>query len=338
MAKFLSYLVLVCLGAWASACVSFPAAPNKLQSPWVGGDTIQSVDGTRLAFQVWPAEAPKAVLIALHGMNDYSHSFQLPAAYWARESAITTYAYDQRGFGRNTATGLWAGGDTFAADLRAVVQAIRQVHVDLPVYVIGHSMGGAVVLSAMRDNTLNVDGVILVAPAVWGGSNMPLAYRAAINLAAMTTPAKKLTGERANRQVTDNVDILREMVADPLVIKETRIDAALGITRLMGDAWGATKETGGDILFLIGEKDEVIPPKAMTKAAIRLCGNVDVRRFDNGWHLLLRDKQAELVWKTIAEWVETDLSKPKGDLRARAGDGGPADLVCGQNAETPAEE
>src|SRR5262249_47536372 len=40
----------------------------------------------------------RAVILALHGFNDYSHAFAMPGPLWA-EQGIATYAYDQRGFG-----------------------------------------------------------------------------------------------------------------------------------------------------------------------------------------------------------------------------------------------
>ncbi len=56
-------------------------------------------DGARLPFLRWgPEQQPWAVIVALHGMNDYSAAFRLAGPAWA-ERGITTYAYDQRGFG-----------------------------------------------------------------------------------------------------------------------------------------------------------------------------------------------------------------------------------------------
>ena len=56
-------------------------------------------DGLHLPLREWDAKNPKAVIVALHGMSDYSEAFEMPAPWWA-EHGITTIAYDQRGFGR----------------------------------------------------------------------------------------------------------------------------------------------------------------------------------------------------------------------------------------------
>ena len=341
----LRLLAALTVAASLGACVSFPPAPEPLQAPRlietagaeppvaeptaaeppvVDSVVIESIDGARLAAQVWRAEQPAAVLVALHGMNDYGNAFALPAAWWAREARITTYAYDQRGFGRSPGRGRWPGAETLKADLRAVIAAARAAHPGLPVFVAGHSMGGAVVLAAMADAPLDVDGVVLAAPGVWGGRQMPLFYRFSLNIAAGLAPGKTLTGARAGRQSTDNIDVLRAMAADPQMIGETRIDAVLGLVRLMADAWRASEEVGGAIMFLAGEKDEIIPPRAMAATAARLCGDVEQKTYKDGWHLLFRDLQGPMVWRDVAAWTAA-----RGDADGdRVPAAGPARTLC----------
>ncbi len=285
-----------------SACVSFPDAPPATFAPKIETDGFHSIDGAVLGLQRWEAENPHAIIIALHGMNDYSHMFAEPAGYWAAQG-ITTYAIDQRGFGRSPNFGYWAGGETMIADLRAAITAARAKHPGVRIFALGHSMGGGVILAAEAEATLGADGIILAAPGVWGGDALPLPYRVAANVAAGFAPGKTLTGERADRQATDNIEILREMYADPLVIKETRLDSVVGVTRIMGSAYNGADSIRGDILFLMGEKDEIIPLKAMEKTAMRLSGDVTFRRYPEGWHMLFRDLQAENVWRDVAGWI-----------------------------------
>ncbi len=288
----------------ASACVSFPDAPEAIAPPVLAGNVVQSSDGALLGLRSWPAKNPKAIVIAVHGMNDYSHNFSLPGAWWAENADITTYAFDQRGFGNSPGFGYWAGHKTMLADLRAVIAAVRAANDDRPIFVLGHSMGAAVVMAAQAEQPLDADGLILAAPGVWGGSALPIPYRLTLNMAASFAPGKTLTGERAGRQATDNIEILRAMYRDPLVIKATRMDAILGVVRVMGKAYGAADDVDGTILFLIGEKDEIIPVKAMEKTAARLSGDVETRRYPDGWHLLFRDLQAETVWRDVANWID----------------------------------
>ncbi|MEO1251655.1 MAG: alpha/beta fold hydrolase [Pseudomonadota bacterium] len=302
--KFIVRALIAFVISSLSACVSYPDAPAPIASPVLAGNVLQTGDGQLLAARAWRAEKPKAILVALHGMNDYSHTFAMAAPWWMQDADITVYAIDQRGFGGSPAFGRWVGGETLKADLRAAVEAARAAHPGLPIFVLGHSMGAAVIMAAEADAPLGADGLILAAPGVWGGDALPPSHRLAANVAATIAPGKTLTGERAGRQPTDNIEVLREMAADPKVIKETRLDAVLGVVRIMGEAFDNAEKVCTDALVLIGARDDIIPHKAMESAAGRLCGAVDIHRYPEGWHLLFRDHQREAVWRGVAGWIE----------------------------------
>ncbi|MGH7062175.1 MAG: alpha/beta hydrolase, partial [Stellaceae bacterium] len=93
-----------------------------------------TADGQNLPLRGWlPPAKPKAVILGLHGFNDYSHAFADPAALWARQG-IATYAYDQRGFGAAPDRGHWPGGVVLAADAAAASRVLRSLYPDVPLY------------------------------------------------------------------------------------------------------------------------------------------------------------------------------------------------------------
>ena len=114
-------------------------------------DRYVTRDGLRLGLMHWDAQNPFAVIVALHGMSDYSNAFAMPAPFWA-EHGITTYAYDQRSFGRSPQPGIWPGNNVMRRDLSDFVDVVKARHPGLPVYVLGESMGGAVVMSAFASD------------------------------------------------------------------------------------------------------------------------------------------------------------------------------------------
>src|SRR5215510_6197681 len=71
-----------------------------------------------LPLRVWePWDRPaEAVILALHGFNDYSKGFASPGKGMARRGFIF-YAFDQRGFGQTPQRGIWAGEKQMADDL-----------------------------------------------------------------------------------------------------------------------------------------------------------------------------------------------------------------------------
>lgn len=296
-------------------------APTGLETrtPALKETVFDTSDGLSLPVRRWlPDGKPEAVVLAVHGFNDYGKSFDIVPgtpgvgpALAARGLAV--YAYDQRGFGAAPHAGLWPGEDQMIGDFADLATELRTKHKGLPLYAMGVSMGGAVIISAMTsDDPPPVDAVVLVAPAVWGGDTMPLPYRTALWLSAYTFPWATPSGEGLGRQASDNVDMLRVNAADPLFIKETRIDSIYGLSKLMDRAQDNVGQLSVPALYIYGANDEIIPKDATIQALERFLDGSSEHRFgfyDDGWHMMLRDLQAEMVIMDVATYFK-DQQQP----------------------------
>ncbi|MCW9039790.1 MAG: lysophospholipase [Rhodospirillales bacterium] len=277
-------------------------------------------DGARLPLHVWGPEAdPRAVIVALHGFNDYG-AFFAPSAPFFTESGFRIYAYDQRGFGSAPNNGLWPGTQAFIDDLKAVAALVRDRYPDKPLYVLGESMGGAIVMLSMtKEPRPAVDGVILSAPAVWARSTMPLYQRAALWVAAHTVPWMTVSGRGLNIIPSDNEPMLIALGKDPLVIKDTRVDTVYGLTNLMDEALLASPRFGGPSLVLYGLNDEIIPREPTARMMSAMAGRPDdkplIALYPKGYHMLTRDLDAETVRRDIAAWI----ASPKSPLPSEGG-------------------
>ena len=290
-----------------AACAPVTAPPGLANdTPALDGDAFLTRDGLRLPLRHWDAEHPRAIVVALHGMSDYSNAFDMPAG-WCASQGITTYAYDQRGFGKAPNVGIWPGGKALREDFSDCVEAVRERNPGVPVFALGESMGGAVVLSALADSgPPRVDGVILVAPAVWSREDMPIPYRMMLWLTAHTMPDLKLSGKGLKIWPSDNIEMLKKLSRDPLFQKKTRADAVWGLVDLMDAARKAPDRLGATppILFLYGAKDQIIPRAPTEAVAKELGGRAEVREYPGGYHMLLRDLDGPSIWKDIVTWIE----------------------------------
>ena len=300
----------------AACAPSFGPDVTGSVPPSVGDDVVIARDGTRLPLRRWDAEGgkPRAVIVALHGMSDYSNAFDMPGKVWAR-LGITTLAYDQRGFGKNENPGVWVGANAMRSDLNDAVAAARARYPGVPVFALGESMGGAVVLSGLGSpQPPAVDGIILVAPAVWSRGDMPMLYRVALFLGAHILPNMILPNSAAARVKkivpSDNIPMLIALGKDPLFQKETRTATLYGLVNLMDEARTAPERmkdgriiTAPPILFLYGANDQIIP-KEPTEAVIAALGDkAKVKHYSRGYHMLLRDLGGESVDRDIADWI-----------------------------------
>jgi acylglycerol lipase len=309
---------LFCCLVLLSACAPQFTSPHSppLAEPQLNETSFISFDGTELDLRTWlppdGMDGAKSIFIAVHGFNDYSNFIKYPAQYFTR-NGIAVYAYDQRGFGNTPVKGRWSSTETMTRDLKTLVRLVEQKYPDLPVFLLGHSMGGAVVIQAMAgDNHPDVAGAILVAPAVWSRSTMPFYQNTGLWVVAHTIPWYTVTGQILKRTACSNIEVLREQGRDPLVIKETRYDTIYGLQSLMDAAYASADRYSLRTLVLYGLHDEIIPQEPVLDIFRRFPaespGQKKIILYENGYHMLLRDLQAEDVMHDIVAWVNDELA------------------------------
>ncbi len=321
MKRFLT--ALACLLCVACADPQVQEFSAKRHEPVLQLDALVASDGARLPMRSWlPKAAPKAVIIGLHGMNDYSNAFTLPGEFLSRQG-VAVYAYDQRGFGASPNAGIWPGEDNLVSDLWDMVTVLKKHHPQTPVYVMGESMGGAVAIAAFsRADAPQVDGVILSAPAVWGGEAMNPFYRSTLWLVSHIVPDKIFTGEGLKIMASDNIPMLRELGRDPLVLKGSRADSLLGLVRLMGAGYDNMHTLRVPMLVLYGDNDQVIPKAAVQSALSTVHTPATFAYYPKGYHMLLRDLNRDVPAQDVTGWLLSDRAAlPSGllwDLKGNA--------------------
>jgi acylglycerol lipase len=281
-------------------------------TPRLAAHEIVTADGMHLPLRVWlPKGDITAVVLAVHGFNDYSNAFEGPARALAWHG-IATYAYDQRGFGAAPLHGRWPGRWQLADDLATVSRLVRANHPGVKLYLMGESMGAAVVTVAMTGETgtprPEADGLILVAPAVWGRQTMGLFERGALAVGMRLLPGVTVSGRGILRITpSDNNEMLRALSRDPLVIKATRIDAIYGLVDLMDAAFASADRLDMPLLYLYGDRDEIVPKLPTELMIAHLPAAARPRQrvawYANGYHMLLRDLDAAVVVGDIASWI-----------------------------------
>ena len=310
---FYTISLLCCLVLVTGCAPDFTAVKNPvLAEPQLQETSFNSYDGTELPLQGWlppdGMDTARFIFIAVHGFNDYSNFIKNSAQFFNRNQ-IAVYAYDQRGFGNAPVRGKWSSTESMAHDLNVLIKLISHKHPDLPIYLLGHSMGGALIIQAMSgESHPNVAGAILVAPAVWARSTIPFYHNGGLWLVAHTIPWYKVTGQILKRKACSNIEVLREQGQDPLVFKETRFDTIYGLQHLMDASYVASDHFNLKTLVLYGHLDEIIPEKPVLNAFQRFpdepAGQKQLIRYENGYHMLLRDLEAENVMQDIVAWIK----------------------------------
>ena len=299
-----------------AACAPLTAPPGpRSATPQLTEKAFTTADGLELAVRRWLPEggAPKVVVLAVHGFNDYSKAFdKVPGTPgvgpFLAARGIAVYAYDQRGFGASPHFGLWPGRAVMVRDFTDFAKVLKAQYPAAALYGLGESMGGAVVMTALASaDPPPLTGAVLAAPAVWARSTMPPYYRFALWLSARVAPGWTPTGQSLGRRASDNIEMLRDNGRDPLFIKKMRIDSVYGLSDLMDEALTAAPKIKAPVLYLYGRHDQIIPKKP-TKQALATMTAADPQArpayYADGWHMILRDQQAPLVLGDVAAFLE----------------------------------
>ncbi len=285
--------------------------PVHLPHPALTDAVFTTTDDQILPLRRWlPDGPPRAVILALHGFNDYSKAFDAPAKEWAKDG-IATYAYDQRGFGAAPGRTLWPGSAALVTDAVTAATLLRARYPQTPLYLLGESMGGAVAIlaasGAVGVRRAAVDGVILSAPAVWTRESMEFLPRLALWLGVRMFPGWVLTGESLHILASDNIPMLIALGKDPMVIKGARIDTIYGLVDLMDRTIRAAPHLTAPLLMMYGAHDAVIPADPV-RAFVGALPPQDAARdrfayYRGGYHMLLRDLEGKKVADDVASWI-----------------------------------
>ncbi len=310
-ARVNSRALLLALLAGLAGCTT-GRVPLKQDAAVVPPDLLFTADdGAVLPVRIWRAPTPeRAVIVALHGFGDSRDAWEHSGPRLAA-AGMTVYGYDQRGFGGAPGRGHWAGTDRMVSDAAEFAAAAsRREPPGVPIYVMGHSMGGAIamVLAAGDEparHGVRIAGTILLAPAVWGRGQINPLLVAALDVADTVAPDHHLTGRELplHIQASDDRAELIKLSRDPLTLDGSSVSVLAGLVDLMTRAQAAAPHLQGPVLIAYGAHDQLVPPAATAVAWAHLPPGDRRAYYANGYHLMLRDLDHRAVDEDIASWI-----------------------------------
>jgi acylglycerol lipase len=307
---------------------SRPPQHRRVQPARLGSDQVMTGDGVRLPLASWlPDGEPVGLVIGLHGYGDHRQAFGVAGPLLARHG-MAVFAYDQRGFGETYGRGQWPGTDALIADLAEAVTLLREAHPDLPMVLLGESMGGSVALAGVLEGAVaGVDALILAAPGV-RAADTPLRqlHDLALRLGALALPWVAVELRRGARPwlVAGESERLAD---DPSILRELRVGTYDGLIELADRASEPPRQSIPPTLILFGELDGTVRREAIDELARRLGEPATLRRYADRHHLLLHEEGIETLVADCVAWLEALPERPRAEASA------PEEVVVAPPAE-----
>lgn len=202
--------------------------------------TLPGHDSTKLFFRQFnPRGEVRAGIVIAHGLGEHSGRYRAMAEHLA-DNGLLVIAFDHRGHGRSNAKRGYVGGfSDYTMDLDIILQKCRdQVPENCPVFILGHSLGGLMVLNFAMQSPDRISGVIASSPALAPSVEIPRAKAAAGSILSRIWPAVTFDNELAPEFLSHDDGVVKDYVNDPLVHR--RVSARL-FTEMM-DTMQQTRE------------------------------------------------------------------------------------------------
>ena len=260
-------------------------------------------DGTKLLVQAWaPVGKPRGVLILVHGLKDYGDRYaELAAATTA--AGFATYAFDLRGHGDSEGDRVWVERfDRYVEDLGVIFTHVSKAQPDLPIFLFGHSMGGAIVTLYVEESHPSLAGLITSGGAL--DLEAPAPVVAAAKLFSSIAPRMGILDLDDSKFCRDE-KVVASMHVDPMIYD------GKGPARTAAELIGAVQRVGLHfeavtlpVLAMHGSADVVTPPSG-SKRLVATAGTKDatLKLYEGDFHDLLHEPNAAQVRADIVAWL-----------------------------------
>ncbi|MCI5045533.1 MAG: alpha/beta hydrolase [Aquisalinus sp.] len=247
----------------------------------------------------------KAVLSLVHGLGEHSGRYAEMAA-WLNQRGIAVNLIDLHGHGQTPGgRGVCESMDLMLDDIDALLDFSRESVPEIPHYLMGHSMGGLLVLTyGLQRHPTDLAGYISQAPAL-----EPVELPPAIQLSIMRFlrplfPKLAASNGIDPATVSKDEEAVRAYVNDPLV--HDKICIALGLDLIDTGKWVRENASlwSEPLLLMHGDQDLLTSCAASKAFASDIGDHCTFEMVSGGFHEIHNDPERELVYQRIADWID----------------------------------
>ncbi|UCE14252.1 MAG: lysophospholipase, partial [Candidatus Heimdallarchaeota archaeon] len=269
---------------------------------------LSANDGTKLYYQIWrPETTPKAIIQLVHGLAEYGSRYMnvvnalIPAGF-------CVYAKDHRGHGKSEGTRGYINKFTYYLDDEITfTQLIQEQEPNMPIFLLGHSLGSIISVFYASKHSEDFKGLIL------SGTGFPATSK--VNPLVLVM-ARILS--RVWPKGTIGLDLADEISRDPEVVEAYRNDPQVfkKVTYRFGAELINAAKNLPDVFSSI-----IIPVLGQSGAADTLMLNPselfalitssdkDLKIYDELFHEVYNELEADrtVVLNDLKEWLEAHL-------------------------------
>jgi alpha-beta hydrolase superfamily lysophospholipase len=247
---------------------------------------------------------PRAILVISHGMNEHigRYAFVVNAL---TEAGYAVAAQDHRGYGKSDGPrGVIRRFDDFVDDLDLLVALVREREPELPLVLLGHSMGGLIATRYALRHQAKLTGLVLSGPAFIVDDAVPWWKKRALLLLARVLPNLALPSDGGNVLARDP-EVQRLAREDPLWHHgPTTLGFARTLVTVAAETLPRTRELTLPLLIMHGAEDRLTSPRG-SELCYRLAASPDktLKLWPDDLHEIFNELDREAVIAFLLSWL-----------------------------------
>ena len=264
-----------------------------------------SADGTQLLFRWHPAADAKGLVVLVHGFGEHSGRY-LHVAAALNDGGYSCFAMDLRGHGRSAGARAFVTYFTdYLDDVDAAVGLARERCPELPLILIGHSMGGLIVANWIADRGDSAAGFVLSSPGMGVALAVPVWKDALGRVMSRLIPGLAIPTGLDPRLVSRDPAVVEAYVGDRLVLTQATARWYVEFLAAQQRALETAPRVTTPALVMQAGNDGLVNPEASERYATALGGeDVTFTRYEGLYHELFNEPEKGEVLSAVVAWLD----------------------------------
>lgn len=268
--------------------------------------------GSRVLFaRAWLPDEPFASALLVHGFAEHSGRYE-ELGSWLAARGLAVHAFDHQGHGRSAGRRCYvrAFGDLLDDAEHALARA-RDAHRDLPLFVIGHSMGGLITASLAVERRPDVAGYALSGAALASASPPPRFQLALLRVARRIVPTLSFLSGLDPEGLSTDPAVVRAYLDDPLVERRITTSLAAELFAAMRRTAARAGSVDRPLLALHGEEDPICA-SAGSRAFAAAAPRGRYLGFAGMRHEIFNEPERGKVFESLLDWLSQNARGAQG--------------------------
>lgn len=268
--------------------------------------------GTEIFFQSWGVENPKGILVICHGVGEHSGRYD-NIINQLKGSRTTIYALDHRGHGKSG--GKRGHVDSFmdyVYDVKLFIDLIREENSNIPLILLGHSMGGVIACKYALTYAEDINALVLSSPGLVASVEVPGWKKSMGKVFSRYAPGFTMATGLDAKLLSHDADVVEAYENDRLVHDKVSARWYTEFVASGQECIVRAPELRMPLLVFHGKNDKIVDYRG-SEALFKSSSSTqkELHLFDGLYHETMNEKQKSKVLKIAVQWILKTFAQKK---------------------------